>query len=101
MIIKLLLVLLLTYPQLLHSSVEVDFNIWLNKFKITALIKGISEETIANSFKNVKYLEQVIKYDRKLPEYYEDTITYVSKRATSGRMRKAKELFKRNKSLFE
>ena len=101
MIKKLLLVFLLTYPQLLHSSVEVDFNIWLNKFKITALKKGISEETIANSFKNVKYLEQVIKYDRYQPEFFEDTKTYLKKRATRSRMLKAKKLLKKNQKLFD
>ena len=56
MIKKLLLVFLLTYPQFLHSSVEVDFNIWLNEFKITAQKKGISEETINISLKNVHNL---------------------------------------------
>ena len=101
MIKKLLLVFLLTYPQLLHSNVDVDFNIWLNKFKITALKKGISEETIANSFKNVKYLEQVIKYDRYQPEFFEDTKTYLKKRATRSRMLKAKKLLKKNQKLFD
>jgi len=101
MIKKLLLVFLLTYPQLLHSSVEVDFNIWLNEFKITALKKGISEETIANSLKNVKYLEQVIKYDRYQPEFFEDTKTYLKKRATRSRALKAKKLLKKNQKLFD
>ena len=101
MIKKLLLVFLLTYPQLLYSSVEVDFNIWLNKFKITAFKKGISEETIANSFKNVKYLEQVIKYDRHQPEFFEDTKTYLKKRTTRSRVLKAKKLLKKNQKLFD
>ena len=101
MIKKLLLIFLLTCPQLLHSSVEVDFNIWLNKFKITALKKGISEETITNSFKNAKYLEQVIKYDRYQPEFFEDTKTYLKKRATRSRALKAKKLLKKNQKLFD
>jgi len=101
MIKKLLLVFLLIYPQFSHSNVEVDFNIWLNRFKITAKEVGISEETINNSFKNAKYLEQVIKYDRYQPEFFEDTKTYIKKRATHSRMLKAKKLFKRNKKLFD
>ena len=92
MIKKLLLIFLLTYPQFSYSNVEIDFNIWLNKFKISALKKGISEETINNSFKNAKYLKQVIKYDRYQPEFFEDTKTYINKRATRSRMLKAKEL---------
>jgi membrane-bound lytic murein transglycosylase B len=100
MIKKLLLVFLLTYPQFLHSSVEADFITWLNQFKIAALKKGISEETITNSFKNAEYLENVIKYDRRQPEFFEDTETYIRKRATRSRMLKAKGLLKKNKKLF-
>ena len=88
MIKKLLIIFLLTYPQFSYSNVEIDFNIWLNKFKIIALKKGISEETINNSFKNTKYLEQVIKYDKYQPEFFEDTKTYINKRATRSRMLK-------------
>ena len=82
MIKKLLLIFLLTYPQFSYSSVEVDFNIWLKKFKIKAQQEGISEETINNSLKNAKYLEQVIKYDRYQPEFFEDTKTYIKKSNT-------------------
>ena len=101
MIKKLLLIVLLTYPQFSYSNVEIDFNIWLNKFKIRALKKGISEETINNSFKNAKYLKQVIKYDRYQPEFFEDTKTYINKRATASRMLKAKALLIKNQKLFD
>ena len=101
MIKKLLLIFLLTYPQFSYSNVEIDFNIWLNEFKIRALKKGISEETINNSFKNAKYLKQVIKYDRYQPEFFEDTKTYINKRATRSRMLKAKALLIKNQKLFD
>jgi len=101
MIKKLLLIFFLIYPQFTYSNVEIDFNIWLNKFKIRALKKGISEETINSSFKNVKYLEQVIKYDRYQPEFFEDTKTYINKRATRSRMLKAKALLIKNQKLFD
>ena len=101
MIKKLLIIFLLTYPQFSYSNVEIDFNIWLNKFKIIALKKGISEETINNSFKNTKYLEQVIKYDKYQPEFFEDTKTYINKRATRSRMLKAKTLLIKNQKLFD
>tara|TARA_B100000029_G_C17599336_1_gene965257 strand:+ start:2141 stop:3136 length:996 start_codon:yes stop_codon:yes gene_type:complete len=77
-----------------------SFENWLIDYKKKALKKGISEETINIAFKNVKFLEKVIKYDRKQPEFFEDTITYVSKRATSKRAKKAKNLLKQNKLLF-
>jgi len=77
-----------------------DFKLWLSSFKKVALSKGISQETINLTFSEVKFLEQVIKYDRKQPEFFEDTNTYVSKRANSARVKKAKNLLKINKTLF-
>ena len=111
MIIKLMIFLsriltvLFTIKFLFFTSVfaiesNADFETWLIKYKKNAIKEGISQETINIAFKNVKYLEQVIKYDRKQPEFYEDTITYISKRATFNRAKKAKELLNKNKSLF-
>ena len=60
---------------------EDSFESWLSTYKLSVLKKGVSQETINIAFKNVKFLEKVIKYDRKQPEFYEDTITYVNKRA--------------------
>ena len=77
-----------------------NFESWLLSFKSLAIKKGISEKTLEIVFKDVKFLEQVIKYDRKQPEFYEDTITYVSKRANALRTNKAKKLLKKNKNLF-
>jgi len=84
------------------SAVKSDdnFNVWLSSYKEFALKKGVSQKTIDIAFKNVKFLSQVIKYDRKQPEFYEDTITYVSKRANISRVKTAKKLFKKNKALF-
>ena len=79
---------------------ENDFNNWLSSYKKFALKKGISQETINITFKNAKFLEEVIKYDRKQPEFFEDTLTYVSKRANKSRVKIAKKLFKKNKKLF-
>ena len=78
-----------------------DFEIWLSSYKDFALKKGISQETIDTAFKNVKFLEQVIKYDRKQPEFFETTIVYVSKRATSSRARMASKILIQNKDLFD
>ena len=82
------------------SSSEETFNSWLESYKKSALEKGISQETLDLSFKNVKFLDQVIKYDRKQPEFFEDTITYVSKRANFSRVNSARKLLKKNKKLF-
>jgi len=78
-----------------------DFTTWLSSYKKFALKKGISKETLEIAFKDVKFLEKVIKYDRKQPEFYEDTITYVSKRANTLRVRNAKKLLKKHELLFK
>jgi len=100
------LLILLIMLQILFATInhnvkaEENFQTWLSSYKKFALDKGISQETIDNAFKNVKYLEQVIKYDRKQPEFFEDTITYVEKRANTSRVKIAKKLFKKNEILF-
>ena len=83
-----------------NANSEETFNSWLKSYKKNALKKGISQETLNLAFKNVKFLDQVIKYDRKQPEFFEDTITYVSKRANLSRVNNAKKLLKKNKKLF-
>ena len=81
-------------------NAEETFDSWLLSYKKFALKKGISQETINVAFENVKFLDQVIKYDRKQPEFFEDTITYVNKRANILRVHKAKKLLKKNTNLF-
>ena len=101
MIKKLFFIFLITYSQISYSNEEIDFDSWLTNFKIRALNEGISEETVDKAFQNVKYLDQVIKYDRYQPEFFEDTKTYLKKRATRSRMLKAKKLLKKNQKLFD
>jgi len=98
----LLLFLSLKLLLINSNSVKADetFDSWLTSFKKSALTKGISQETIDIAFKEVKFLDVVIKYDRKQPEFFEDTNTYVSKRANSTRANKAKKLLKVNSNLF-
>ena len=82
------------------STSNGDFLTWLTSYKKIALKEGISQETLDIVFKDVKFLDQVIAYDRKQPEFYEDTVTYVGKRATDSRAKKAEELLKKNMYLF-
>ena len=76
------------------------FDLWLKEYKLHVIKKGISKNTADRAFKNAKFLEKVIKYDRKQPEFFEDTITYVSKRATKSRANIASQLLKENEKLF-
>ena len=100
-----IITLLFLFKVLIFNSVfavtlDTDFETWLTSYKKNALKKGISQKTIDVAFKNVKFLEQVIKYDRKQPEFFEDTVTYVSKRATDSKAKKAEKLLKKNTHLF-
>jgi len=83
-----------------NVQAEENFESWLSSYKKFALTKGVSQNTLNIAFENVKFLDQVIKYDRKQPEFFEDTITYVSKRANIYRSNKAKKLLKKDKKLF-
>ena len=80
----------------LNANADENFDTWLTSYKKLALKKGISQETINIAFKNVKFLDQVIKYDRKQPEFFEVTKTYVEKRANILRVITAVKLFNKN-----
>jgi len=82
------------------SFAEESFSSWLTSYKKFALSKGVSKKTLDLVLSDVRFLNQVIKYDRKQPEFFEDTNTYVSKRASLSRSNKAKNLYQKNKDLF-
>ena len=77
-----------------------DFKLWLNSFKKIALSKGISQETINLSFKNVVFLEQVIKYDRKQPEFTLTFAEYLKRVVSDSRIRIGKSKLKEHKELL-
>ena len=90
--------LLLFFP--VHSENINEFDIWLNSFKILAEKKGISKNTINNVLANAKFLPKVIEYDRRQPEHYEDTDTYIKKRANESRVINGKLIYDTNKKLI-
>ena len=90
----------LIFNSVFAATLDTDFETWLTSYKKIALKKGISQKTIDIAFKNVKFLEQVIGYDRKQPEFFEDTKTYVNKRANNSRVYLARKLLNKNKDLF-
>ena len=73
---------------------------WKKDFKIIALENEISESTFDTAMKHVKYLPNVIKYDRFQPEFYEDTNTYVSKRTSKKKVEKGISFFNQNSVLI-
>ncbi len=77
-----------------------DFNLWLSSFSKKALKNGISQNTIDEVLFNARFLPQVIKYDRYQPEFYEDTKTYVEKRATKKKIINGKNIYIKNKKII-
>ena len=68
-------------------SSEETFSDWLKSFKKIALKNNISEKTFNAAMLDVKYLPKVIEYDRFQPEFYEYTITYISKRSSKKKIK--------------
>ena len=82
------------------SDNQTDFLNWKKSFKQIALQNDISEKTFDMTMSNVKFLPDVIKYDRYQPEFYEDTKTYISKRASSKKVSKGISFYKENFKLI-
>ena len=92
--------ILLFFLTINSSYANGDFDIWLEEFSSKAIEEGISKKTVNNVLKNAKFLPNVIKYDRYQPEFYEDTQTYIGKRATNKKLKKGVNLFNKNKKFI-
>ena len=79
---------------------QTGFLTWKKNFKKIALQNDISEKTFDKVMANVKFLPNVIKYDRYQPEFYEDTKTYISKRTSSKKVSKGLNFYKENFNLI-
>ena len=83
------------------SDDQIVFQKWKNEFKKIALENDISEKTFDTVMANVKFLPNVIKYDRYQPEFYEDTKTYISKRTSKKKVSKGVKFYKDNYKLID
>ena len=99
-IIKILFyIVLITLCRTTYSFGE-DFNSWVISFKDYAIKQGISKVTLDKTMSKVKFLPNVIKYDRYQPEFYEDTNTYIKKRTNQKKIINGKNLFIKNSDLI-
>jgi membrane-bound lytic murein transglycosylase B len=94
------IIILFSFSNLIADETN-DFTIWKEKFKKLALSNNISETTFDKVMANVKFLPNVIKYDRYQPEFYEDTKTYISKRTTKNKVKKGISFYKKNSNLID
>ncbi|MDC3036069.1 lytic murein transglycosylase [Candidatus Pelagibacter sp.] len=84
-----------------YSSDDLKFNDWKKNFKKIAIANEISENTFDTAMANVKFLPNVIKYDRYQPEFYEDTKTYISKRTSKKKVQKGLSFYKDNNKIID
>jgi membrane-bound lytic murein transglycosylase B len=94
-----LIFIILSFTSSLADN-QAGFLAWKKNFKKIALQNDISERTFDNVMANVKFLPNVIKYDRYQPEFYEDTKTYISKRTSSKKVSKGIIFYKENTNLI-
>ena len=93
------LIFIISFTQLLAEEAT-SFNKWKRDFKILALKNNISEKTFDTVMANVKFLPNVIKYDRYQPEFYEDTKTYITKRTSAKKVQKGSSFYSKNLTLI-
>ena len=100
LLIKLIFTLYLILLNIELAASEDSFKIWLEDFKKVALAEGISKNTVNENLQNIKFLPKVIEYDRYQPEFYEDTFTYINKRANDKKVKKGLILYSKEKKLI-
>ena len=96
----LFLIFLFSFSNILAED-KVKFLEWKKDFKTLALKNDISENTFDEVMSDVKFLPNVIKYDRFQPEFYEDTKTYVSKRTSKKKVQKGINFYDVNSKLID
>ena len=82
------------------SNDQTDFQKWKSNFKNVALQNDISEKIFDLVMADIKFLPNVIKYDRYQPEFYEDTKTYIAKRTSSKKVSNGVKFYKYNYDLI-
>ena len=73
---------ILYFPSQVYADNH-DFKIWLEDFKMKAIQNGISKATVNDILDKAVFLEKVIVYDNRQPEFFEKTKIYISKRSDS------------------
>ena len=80
---------------------KIEFSKWLINFEIYARGEGVSESTLKNILPNIEFLPKVLIYDRRQPEFYEDTYTYIKKRTNFKKVIAGKLTYELNKDLID
>ena len=94
--IRLIVIILFFLLNFTLLYADDDFGEWKINFKIYAQEQGVSLITLNNVINKSKFLPNVIKYDRYQPEFYEDTKTYISKRASNKKLKMGSKVYFEN-----
>lgn len=97
-------IILITFALAICSQTQAfdkkDFSIWLKHLKLDAKEANISSKTINNTFKNAKYLPQVIVLDRAQPEFISPFLTYVDNRITANKIALGRSMLLEHEALL-
>jgi len=101
--LKNIIFIYITLSLTITSSLSDDnlkFRSWVDQFKKDAIDSGISKDVAEEFMSDVKFLPDVIKYDRYQPEFYEDTFTYINKRTNKKKIKKGLVLYNKEKLII-
>ncbi len=84
---------ILLFPKTSYSE---TFDEWKASFAKYAFLQGVSQKTLSLVINDLKFLPKVIEYDRYQPEFYEDTSTYIGKRANYKKVNIGLKTFNKN-----
>jgi membrane-bound lytic murein transglycosylase B len=83
-----------------HAYDADDFAEWLREFKQEAKAENISAKTIKNTFKNAKYLPQVIVLDRAQPEFISPFLSYIERRVNPSKIALGRALLQEHDAML-
>lgn len=80
---------------------EKKFGQYVASLKEEAIAQGFSEELVTKSFANIKLYKRAIKADKNQPERVETLDTYLPKRVTEYKVKRARKLYKEHGELLQ
>jgi membrane-bound lytic murein transglycosylase B len=100
-LISIYFLIIISFLQTNAFASNSEFNVWVKNFKILAVNSGVSKKVVDELMSNAIFIPKIIEYDRYQPEFYEDTLTYVKKRANKNKVKKGLGLYKKEKSTID
>ncbi len=79
---------------------KISFADYIVNIKKEALEKGYSQALLDSSFAQVKFYKRAVKADRNQPEKVETLDTYLPKRVTEWKIKRAREMYKKHRDLL-